>query len=497
MSDPSKPFFTQALDALKSGDRRGAAALLWRQFREGNTSAKNLPSVAQLAANIGEFDLAIEAARQAVVPGSLETLLAYWAMLGIYGRTEEALADIARQPEAVLEHPSVLHCRGTAATQLGRFDEAQELFRRALARAPDLAPSWLSLAMLKKFVSGDPDIAAMERLEQQLGQSPEMHAILCYALGKAHDDCGEADRAFALFERGAALRRANTQFDTARFTASAQAIAREFTAQSLDRLKPSTFEGQRALFVTGLPRSGTTLVEQILLGHSAIADGEEVNLFWAAMAPTRGVGLANARAYEQRSVSSDPWGDIARDYAHLMDQRFRTAELVVDKSLGQSLFIGVMLHAMPHARIAWLRRSPEDVALSCFSTYFSRGLPWTWSLGDIAEYMRAEDALFAHWRDLFPDRVLPVPYEDFVQSPAQWAERLQRHFGLEVEPGIENVSKADRAIGSASVNQARQSISTARIGRSAAYARHLKPFRERYYGREPASGSGAIVARWF
>jgi hypothetical protein len=339
----------------------------------------------------------------------------------------------------------------------------------------------LSIATIKTFVSGDPDIAAMESLVRQPARSPEAHAILSYALGKAYDDCGEADRAFDCFARGAALRRGSAQFDAAGFSAAAQTVIREFNAGNLKELKPSGFTGQRALFVTGLPRSGTTLVEQILLGHSAVADGEEVNLFWPAMIPTRGVGLENAREYERRSGSADPWGDIARDYAHLIGQRFRTAELVVDKSLGQSLIIGIMLHAMPDARVAWLRRSPDDIALSCFSTYFSRGLPWTWSLADIADYMRVEDSLFAHWQELFPERILVVPYEELVQSPAEWAERLQQHFGLPVEPGIEKASKAGRMIGSASVGQAREVISTARVGRSTAYAWHLQPFRDRYY----------------
>lgn len=482
MTSPAKPLFLQALDAVDAGDRRGAAALVERELREGNTAAKNLPAVSQFAANIGEFELAIEASRRALVPGSIDALLAYWAMLGIYGRTHEALADIGRQSSQVLEHPAVLHCRGTIATQLGRFDEAQDLFRRAIARAPDMAPSWLSLATIKKFSSGDPDIAAMEQLERQPARSHEAHAILSYALGKAYDDCGEPDRAFGCFERGATLRRGRAQFDLAGFSAAARAILCEFDAENLQQLIPSDFAGQRALFVTGLPRSGTTLVEQILLGHSAVADGEEVNLFWPAMIPTRGAGLENARAYERRSGSADPWGDIARDYAHLIEQRFRTAELVVDKSLGQSLIIPIMLHAMPDARIAWLRRSPEDVALSCFSTYFSRGLSWTWSLNDIADYMRSEDALLAQWRKLFPDRILVVPYEELVESPADWAQRLQQHFGLPFEAGIEKGSKAERAIGSASVIQARQPMSTARVGRSAAYERHLKPFRDRYYG---------------
>lgn len=481
MNDPAKPFFLQALDALKSGDRRGAAALLERELREGNTSAKNLPSVAQLAAHIGEVELAIEAARRAVVHGSVESLLGFWSTLGTYGRTQEALADMETQPTAVLEHPSVLHLRGTAATQLGRFDEAEELFRRALARAPAMTPSWLSLAMIKKFAGGDADISAMERLEGQAGGPPEHRAMLCYALGKAHDDCGEPDRAFDYFARGAALRRRPEEVDTSRFTTAAEAIVREFTAEDLERLTPSGFDTQRSLFVTGLPRSGTTLVEQILLGHSAVADGEEVNLFGTALMPTRGIAIENALRYERGSASTDPWGEIARDYSHLIDLRFRSEGVVVDKSLGQSLLVGLMLHALPQARIAWLRRAPEDVGLSCFSTYFSTGLPWTWSLTEIADHMRAEDRLFAHWRELFPDRILAVPYEDLVQSPAQWAERLQQHFELPIEPGIEKRSRADRTIGSASVSQARESISTARVGRSAAYERHLAPFRERYY----------------
>ena len=315
MNEPSKPFFLQALDALKGGDRRAAATLIGRELREGNTSTNNLPSVSQLAAHIGEIDLAIEAARRAVVPGSIESLLAYWAVLASDGRAEEAVDAAEQQPEAVKEHPSVLHFRATAATQFGRFEEAQELFRRTLARAPNMTASWLSLAMIKKFRSGDADISAMERLDGQPGGSPESQAMLKYALGKAYDDCGEQERAFDLYAKGAALSRQQGQFDNSGFSAVADHVIGEFTSGNLKRLTPSRFEGQRSLFVTGLPRSGTTLTEQILLGHSAVSEGEEVNLFAPALIPTGKTRLHEALAYQQRSGSADPWGEIARDYA--------------------------------------------------------------------------------------------------------------------------------------------------------------------------------------
>jgi hypothetical protein len=136
---------------------------------------------------------------------------------------------------------------------------------------------------------------------------------------------------------------------------------------------------------------------------------------------------------------------------------------------------------MPEARIAWLRRSPDDVALSCFRTFFTQGLSWTCSLTDIADYMRMEDRLLAHWRSVFPDRILVVPYEELVGEPVSWSERLQRHFGLPLARGGNTVAASDRAVRTASVTQVREPISTSRIGQAAAFERQLKPFRDRYY----------------
>jgi tetratricopeptide (TPR) repeat protein len=481
VDDGSKPFFVQALDRLKAGDRRGAAFLLGRELREGNTSAKNLPSVSQLAAHIGEIDLAAEAARRGVVPGSTESLLAYWAVLATYGRSGDALADLERQPASIRNNPFVLHFRAAVANERGHFDEAQALFRQALATAPSLMQTWFPLAMLKKFTPGDPDIISMERLERQDAAAPaEDRARLYYALGKAWEDCGDVDRAFEYYEKGAALRRQQRPFDATGLRQAADRTIRDFTPENVAKLIPSRFEGQRSVFVTGLPRSGTTLTEQMLVGHSAVADAAELNLFGAALIPARG-SFEGALAYQQASGLSDPWGEIARDYAQLVDAHFRSSKLVVDKSLGQSLLIGLMLHAMPDARIAWLRRAPDDVALSCFKTYFTTGLPWTWSLTDIADVMRVEDRMFEHWRSLFPDRILTVPYEELVASPAEWSRRLQQHFGLPIETGVEAAPRTDRAIRTASITQVHEPISTARIGAAAAFERHLQPFRDRYY----------------
>jgi len=482
VNEPSKPYFTQALDALKQGDRRAAAMLLERQIRLGNTSIRNLDSVAQLASHIGEVGLAIEAKRLAVVPGSIDTLLRYWAMLATHGRAAEARDIVERQPAAIRNHPAVLHFQGNIATQFGHIEQAQDFFRRALAKSPEAMATWFSLAMIKTFEPGDRDLAALERLGRQGGPPDEARASLHYALGKAAEDCGDPDRAFAEYAKGAALRRPHRAFNAERFHAAVTATIAEYDAAAMAQLRSSRMEGGRALFVTGLPRSGTTLTEQILLRHSAVSDGAEIDLFRPALIPVLGVGMAQALAYQQRSKSPDPWGEIGRDYGDLLDRRFPSPGLVVDKSLGQSLIIGLMLYALPEARIAWLRRSPEDVALSCFRTYFATGLPWTDTLTDIADYMRGEDRLFEHWRQLFPERILAVPYEELARSPQAWTARLQQHFGLPAEADAEAGAAEERAISTASVAQVRQPISTSRIGRAAAFEKHLKPFRERYFG---------------
>jgi len=483
IASTAKPFFTQALDALKGGDRRGAALLLERELREGNTAARNLTSVFQLAVNIGEIEIAIDALRRASVPNSIDSLLPYWSALAMYGRSAEALAQIERQSSAIRNHPSVLHFRGTMANYFGRLEEAKKMFRQALSVAPDAMQTWFALSMVKTFKLGDPDLAAMESLESRaVGGGFGQRASLCYGIGKAYEDLGDVDRAFAFYSRGASLQRPQGGFDTLQFRRIADQIIREYTSENLAKLTPSGFQDQRSLFVTGLPRSGTTLVEQILRGHSAVGGGDEVNLFGPALIPVQGIGINQAFAYQEGLNHSDPWGEIGRDYAHFIDMRFQSPGLVVDKSLGQALTIGLMLHSLPASRIAWLRRSPDDVALSCFRTYFSMGISWSWSLADIADYMQVEDQLFEHWCSVYPDRILVVPYEDLVRSPGDWAKTLQQHFGLDIEEGIETQSKAGRPIASASVNQVREQISTSRIGRSAAFERHLKPFRDRYYG---------------
>lgn len=306
-----------------------------------------------------------------------------------------------------------------------------------------------------------------------------MTAQLIYALGKAYDDVGDHDRAFGWYAQGAPLMRARDRFDAAADTALTQERIRDYSRENLARLTPSGCGSRRVMFVTGLPRSGTTLVEQILTSHSQVTEGAEVNLMSQALLPAARGSLADALAYQARSAGPDPWGDVGCDYLDMIGQRFGSDGLVVDKTLNHSRLMGLLLHALPQARLVWVRRKPDDVALSCYRTFFT--VPWSWSFADIAAYFRNDDQLHAHWSQVFGDRILTVPYEELVRDPANWIPKILTHVGLTQEPACFTPDQQARTVMTASIAQVRAPISADRIGSAQAYHDRLKPFRDAYY----------------
>ena len=481
MTRQQLPLVLQAIEALNTGQRRYAASLLRQELDAAPAGSARWPSVSRLAAEIGEIEIAVEAARRGASSGALDSLLSYWAILATYGRSQDALAEIAALPPRTRKQPSVLHFLATLAGEQGQFAEAHRLFRQALSQAPDAQQIWFGLAMTKTFEMVDGDRDAMEALLKRVrpGDS-DTQARLLYAIGKAWGDIGEADRAFSYFSRGAAMKKRLEPYNTDEPTQFLERAIRDFNPENMAKLMPSDGPSQRSLFVTGLPRSGTTLVQQILAAHSAVGDGAEVNLARPALLPTLDFTMEGALAYQARASGRNPWGEIAADYREFIDVRFRSAGLVVDKSLNQSMLMGLLLHSIPEARVVWLRRQPEDTALSCFSTFFT-SLPWSWSLTDIAKHFRNEDRLFQHWLSLFPDRIFSLEYECLTQDPRKWIPAVLRHFGLKYEEKVYEFHRLKTNVRTASVLQVRSPLSSARIGAARAYSRHLEPFRQAYY----------------
>lgn len=473
----------QALDALKAHDRYKAVALLRQDMEATSPGGQRWQSVSRLAGTIGETDLELEAMWRfaQTQPQTLDHILAYCTLLARRARTAEALKILAALPTDIQQRPSVLHFRAMAATETGEFELAERLFHQALAEAPHMVQTWFGLALIKTFTPGDPDLARMESLRPTMAPPvPDLQTQWRYALAKAYDDIGDYAAAETLYREGAAIMRTAASYNAAVDRDFARNVVQSYSVANMKYLAPSRCVSDRAIFVNGLPRSGTTLVEQILSSHSGVVGGGELNLARAALLPAAGGAFVDARAYQERSRSSDPWGDLGRDYLDMLRQRVGPDRRVVDKSLDQSSILGLILHMLPAAKIIWIRRNAEDCAMSAFRNHFKDSLTWTWSMADIAAHFRTEDILYAHWTRAFPDRILSVPYEGLVAEPRTWIPRMLDHVGLASEPQVFEPHTAQRSVMTASVAQVRAPISTGRVGTAARYPGLLAEFRAAY-----------------
>ncbi len=502
------PRIPEILEARRKLDRRGAAAIIREDLHNGPRQGDYWQGISQIAFQLGEMNLALEAAKRYAATARLDmdhVFVYAYALLRV-GLLDEALREIDILASTDQVHPAVLHFRAVVATQKGEFKEAEAIAREAIAISP--APvQWLTLSVSKKFTPGDPDIAQMEAVLPRVARAPaDVKAQLLYALGKAYDDIKAYDKASWAYSSGAAIMRAAQPVPNAEeWNAFVAHLISGYTPETMAKLTPSKAGGERMLFVTGFPRSGTTLVEQILTSHSQVCGGAELNMVPVAMIPATSMDgeassmfdvaeqnksyltagdflYKDAIGYQNRTTSVDPWGDLGRDYLMMVEERFGPDKKAIDKTLNLGSFMGLLLHSLPDAKVFWLRRKPEDCALSIFRMYAQPGtVPWTYSFTDIAHFFRAEDQLYAHWSQMFPDRILTVPYEALVSDSETWIRKILAHAGLPEEPQVFEPHKSTRAVATASMAQVRQPISTSRIGASESYKDFMDEFRRAYY----------------
>lgn len=470
------------LAAFKARDRDSAAAEINAMLKANAPLGDTWGAVSRMAATIGEYNASMEAARRqaALYPQSVPHVLQYASMIANAGRIQKAMQVGQGALAYAPNDPGLLHFVGTCLSQTGDNEAALEHLHRAAALDKTQAPTWLTIAMLTKFKSGDPVIAQLEALKSAL-PTPEQRSIILYSLAKAYDDIGEIDRSFALYTEGAELMRRARQYNPMVSANLVQTVRRDFDKAFLDSLKPSENSSDRPIFVHGLPRSGTTLVEHILCGHSTVVDGAEINLFRMSIMALEPNSQQAIRAFDQ-DQRRNAWTHAGDTFLHLLDERFGANGRIVDKTLTHSWMFGLIQHTLPNAPLIWMRREPADSALSCFRTRFAQGLDWTWSLTDIAQRFREEDELHAHWTSVLGDKLLTVQYEDLVADPDTWIPRILAHCGLTDEPGVRNFHESSRPVFTASVAQVREPISTSAVAKWKRYEKHLKPFIDAYYG---------------
>ncbi|WP_336981011.1 sulfotransferase [Altererythrobacter fulvus] len=468
--------------AVEQDDRRRTNDLIRELIRLDAPIGPQWHVIAQIAADNGEVTLARQALDLFTQSANDNSMAVFQkaGLLAEIGIWQDAYDLMSGLPEVVPDRASNAYSRGTSALYVGETEQARNLLELATDLRPQSGTAWHSLATLIDFAS-EPELA--ERLlaagQAQRGASPIDQASYLYAVGKVHADRGDHALAFAAFADGARRMTAIAPYSRERDRIGAQEAVNGYTAARIAELGRKQREAtDRTIFVMGLPRSGTTLVEQILTSHSAVSDGGEINRLGLFAKDVAGVSYDALARY----AAAEGAPEIARLWHHWLDERFPGSGRIVDKTNNSSRLLGFAASLLPQAPLIWLRRDPLDCAWSCFRTCFMHRIPWSYDLEDIAFHFQLEDALMARWQEILGDRLLVVSYESLVTQPEIWIRRILQHCGLAEEPQVFSPHENRRTVTTSSVMQVRKPINRAGIGAAQPYREFLAPFVRAYQG---------------
>jgi tetratricopeptide (TPR) repeat protein len=394
------------------------------------------------------------------------------------GLPEQASAHYRKSLAIRPDYAEAYHGLGIALELLGHFDEAHGAHERAVELAPRRAHFHLALAHSRPFRAGDARLAAIEELTRDQASLSEAERIaLHFALAKAYADLEQHESSFRHLLEGNALKRRQTDYDEAATRRFFERIQTVFTRELMREKRGGGDHTQAPVFVVGMPRSGTTLIEQILASHSEVFGAGELEEFGKAVASLGEANGASAVFPEiVPTLSADALQQLGGSYLDTISASAGPAKRIVDKLPLNFTLVGLIHLALPNARIICARRDPIDTCLSCFSILFRGDQPHTYDLGELGRYYRAYEALMQHWRRVLPEGVLlEVQYEDVVDDLEGQARRMVKYCGLEWQEACLAFHKTSRPVRTASVAQVRQPIYRSSIGRWRPYHHLLQP----------------------
>jgi tetratricopeptide (TPR) repeat protein len=403
------------------------------------------------------------------------------AALSRIGGYEEAIRlyeeVLGRRPD----QPKVWMSFGHVLKTVGRTADGVEAYRRAIAVAPTLGEAWWSLANLKTVKLGPDDVAAMEAAlaTSRLADADRFH--LHFALGKALEDAGDPERAFRNYEEGNRLRRASIDYDADEVTAHVDRSIALFTPAVFAERAGQGCEAPDPIFILGMPRAGSTLVEQILASHSQVEGTMElpdIPTLARRMAGPREEGGDDRYMERLAALSGNELRAMGEEYLERTRvQRREGRPYFIDKMPNNWVHVGLIHLILPKAKIVDARRHPLDCCVSNFRQHYARGQGFSYSLTDMGRYYADYVRLMAHVDAALPDRVHRVIHERLLDDPEAEVRALLAYLGLDFDPGCLAFHENKRAVRTASSEQVRRPINREGVGQWRAFAPWLGPLK--------------------
>jgi tetratricopeptide (TPR) repeat protein len=464
--------FQKAVALANQGQMADAEKTYRSLLRRHPHHFASMQNLAVILMTAERHEEAIQVLRKALnqVPNSIviNKMLA-WALHN-QERHDEALDRVRRMAALYPKSASAHSMLARILTDLGRHDEALLAQNRAIELEPGLPYHYYQLGDISKWKADDPRLATLEGLLQKSSSFPLKEQVcLNYALGKAYSDRGDIERAFRYQISGGALQRQILKYDETFYLDLLKGLAgafdREWLTGHLGVGEPST----RPVFVLGMPRSGTTLTEQILASHPevrALGERQFLNMAYARVCGT--TAITPAVLYQAAQWSNRQLRQLGAAYLEISSRDVAARfSRTVDKLTQNFRLVGLVHAALPNARFIHTIRDPIDTCLSMFSLIFSSDAqPFSYDLGELGRYYSAYEKLMAHWHSILPPGVMiDVKYEDVVDDLEGQAHRIVAHCGLDWDDACLSFYKTDRPIRTSSHAQVRQPIYRSSVGK--------------------------------
>lgn len=440
-------------------------------IREGYADAQgNLGTLLRHTGRIAESETPLRRALK-LQPTHVDAQCSLGMTLALRGRLRDASNCFEKVLRIAPRNVEALAGTALLATLQGRFEDGEAAYRRVLEVDPNYTRAWAALVHLRKMTSADGDWLAGAERAAAARLPPHEEADLRYAIGKYYDDVGEFGRAFRSYQRANELQRtAAERYDRNGHTHLVDDLIRVYTHEVLASAHRGAHDSQRPVFVVGMPRSGTSLVEQIIASHPSAHGAGELD-YWAQAFRKHATGLCGEPPGEALTQK------LAAGYLRTLEQQpSHQALRVVDKTPFNADLMGLIHCVFPHARFIYLRRDPIDSCLSCYFHQLPATLSFCMDLEDLAHYYRQHHRLVAHWREALPSgALLEVTYEQLTADQEAWSRRIVDFLGLEWDPRCLEFHRTDRAVLTASYWQVRQKIYKSSVARWRNYQKFIGP----------------------
>lgn len=407
-------------------------------------------------------------------------LMALAHLQQVLGDHEAALALMDRALASGIDNPDVRYFRSLQLQFHGRMSEAEAELESCLQMGPTYGRAFLALARMRRQSPENNHLASIVSRLDRVAQGSEHHAALEFARFKELDDLDRREEAWQALARGNAIMRARVPHDSEReqrqFDMLMDVCDRASAGRVQDGVDGSPGDGPQPIFIVGMPRSGTTLLERILGNHSQVASPGELpdfpkQLRWAA--DVHGADLIDETLLAR--IKNIDWDLLGKRYLQQSQWRARGKPYYIDKLPPNFMLAGFIHRALPKARILHMRRDPMDVCFSNWKALFGDSYGYSYDLHSLAAHHRNYQRLMAHWRSVIPHAILDLDYARLVADPDAVTRQVLAFCGLPFEPGCSDIARNRNPVSTLSSPQVRQSIHGRALGEWHRYEAHLQP----------------------